>query len=211
MWSIEAVIARHEAGLGITASERVVMEESTEASATARGVAPGAGGAEAARAAGTMKVVVAVDASEESLHALSWALDNVVRHHPGASVVVLHAQHRVDHFVAHGRSRPGLRPADGVGLHEEGAGGELPEGGGPRAGRVQAEAGERHGGGGGGRPQGGHLPGRGGDARRPARPRQPRPGHDQEGVAGQRERLPRPSRLLPRPHRQATQQGAPQV
>ncbi|XP_020149061.2 uncharacterized protein [Aegilops tauschii subsp. strangulata] len=78
------------------------MEESTEASATARGVAPGAGGAEAARAAGTMKVVVAVDASEESLHALSWALDNVVRHHPGASVVVLHAQHRVDHFVAHG-------------------------------------------------------------------------------------------------------------
>ncbi|KAF7074692.1 hypothetical protein CFC21_079524 [Triticum aestivum] len=102
MWSIEAVIARHEAGLGITASERVVMEESTEASATARGVAPGAGGAEAARAAGTMKVVVAVDASEESLHALSWALDNVVRHHPGASVVVLHAQHRVDHFVAHG-------------------------------------------------------------------------------------------------------------
>uniref|UniRef100_A0A453LTX6 UspA domain-containing protein n=4 Tax=Triticinae TaxID=1648030 RepID=A0A453LTX6_AEGTS len=96
-----AVIARHEAGLGITASERVVMEESTEASATARGVAPGAGGAEAARAAGTMKVVVAVDASEESLHALSWALDNVVRHHPGASVVVLHAQHRVDHFVAH--------------------------------------------------------------------------------------------------------------
>ncbi|KAM3260295.1 hypothetical protein ACQJBY_051513 [Aegilops geniculata] len=107
MWSIEAVIARHEAGLGITGSERVVMEESTEVAATASGVAPGAGGAEGGRAAGaTMKVAVAVDASEESLHALSWALDNVVRLHPGASVVVLHAQHSVDHFVypvaAHG-------------------------------------------------------------------------------------------------------------
>ncbi|VAI36788.1 unnamed protein product [Triticum turgidum subsp. durum] len=83
------------------------MEESTEASATASGVAPVAGGAEAARAAGaTMKVVVAVDASEESLQALSWALDHVVRLHPGASVVVVHAQHRVDHFAypvaAHG-------------------------------------------------------------------------------------------------------------
>ncbi|XP_037431454.1 universal stress protein A-like protein [Triticum dicoccoides] len=94
MWSIEAVIARHEASL--TGSERVVMEESTEAAATASGVAPGAGDAEAAGAPGLMKVVVAVDASEESLHALSWALDHVVRHHPGASVVVLHAQHRVD-------------------------------------------------------------------------------------------------------------------
>ncbi|VAI21982.1 unnamed protein product [Triticum turgidum subsp. durum] len=73
------------------------MEESTEAAATASGVAPGAGGAEAA---GGMKVVVAVDASEESLHALSWALDNVVRLHPGASVAVVHAQHSVDHFVA---------------------------------------------------------------------------------------------------------------
>ncbi|KAM3278123.1 hypothetical protein ACQJBY_045779 [Aegilops geniculata] len=100
MWSIQAVIARHEAGL--TASELVVMEESTDqAAATAGGVVPGAGGAGA-----MMKVVVAVDASEESLHALSWALDNVVRLHPGASVVVVHAQHRVDHFVypvaAHG-------------------------------------------------------------------------------------------------------------
>ncbi|XP_048531814.1 universal stress protein A-like protein isoform X2 [Triticum urartu] len=94
MWSIEAVIARHEASL--TGSERVVMEESTEAAATTSGVAPGAGGAEAAGAPGLMKVVVAVDASEESLHTLSWALDHVVRHHPGASVVVLHAQHRVD-------------------------------------------------------------------------------------------------------------------
>ncbi|KAF7074693.1 hypothetical protein CFC21_079525 [Triticum aestivum] len=93
MWSIEAVIARHEA----SASERVVMEESTEAAATASGVAPGAGGGEATRSpAATMKVVVAVDASEESLHALSWALDHVVRLHPGASVVVVHAQHRVD-------------------------------------------------------------------------------------------------------------------
>uniref|UniRef100_A0A453LTY1 UspA domain-containing protein n=1 Tax=Aegilops tauschii subsp. strangulata TaxID=200361 RepID=A0A453LTY1_AEGTS len=45
---------------------------------------------------------------------------------------------------------------------------------------LQAETGERHGGGGGGRRQGGHLPRRGGHARRPPRPRQPRPGHDQE-------------------------------
>ena len=53
------------------------------------------------------KVVVAVDASEESLHALSWALDHDVRLHPGASVAVVHAQHSVDHFVypvaAHGK------------------------------------------------------------------------------------------------------------
>ncbi|VAI21981.1 unnamed protein product [Triticum turgidum subsp. durum] len=47
------------------------MEESTEAAATASGVAPGAGGAEAARAPGLMKVVV-----------------------------VLHAQHRVDRSAA---------------------------------------------------------------------------------------------------------------
>ncbi|XP_037436139.1 universal stress protein YxiE-like isoform X1 [Triticum urartu] len=95
MWSIQAAIARHQAGL--TASELVVMEESTgQAAAAASDVAPGAGGAEAA---GGMKVVVAVDASEESLHALSWALDNVVRLHPGASVAVVHAQHSVDHFV----------------------------------------------------------------------------------------------------------------
>ncbi|KAK1644011.1 hypothetical protein QYE76_061816 [Lolium multiflorum] len=70
----------------------------------------GGGGAEASRgtagAATMTKVVVAVDASEESLHALSWALDHVVRHHPGASLVVVHAQHPADHFVypvaAHG-------------------------------------------------------------------------------------------------------------
>ncbi|KAM3260299.1 hypothetical protein ACQJBY_051515 [Aegilops geniculata] len=70
------------------------MEEvSAEAAAMATGT--GAGGAEGA----TMKVVAAVDASEESLHALSWALDNVVRPHPGASVVVLHVQHHADHFA----------------------------------------------------------------------------------------------------------------
>ena len=65
-------------------------------------------------------------------------------------------------------------------LLREDAGRELPEGGGPRAGRLRAEAGDGQGGGGGGRAQGGHLPGRGGHARRPARPRQPRPRHDQE-------------------------------
>uniref|UniRef100_A0A453LTK5 UspA domain-containing protein n=1 Tax=Aegilops tauschii subsp. strangulata TaxID=200361 RepID=A0A453LTK5_AEGTS len=70
---------------------------SAEAAAMASGMAPGAGagGAEGA----TMKVVAAVDASEESLHALSWALDNVVRPHPGASVVVVHVQHHADHFA----------------------------------------------------------------------------------------------------------------
>ncbi|KAF8660657.1 hypothetical protein HU200_057569 [Digitaria exilis] len=46
-----------------------------------------------------LKVVAAVDASEESLHALSWALDHVVRCHPDAALVVVHAQHAVDHFV----------------------------------------------------------------------------------------------------------------
>ncbi|KAM0929541.1 hypothetical protein ACQ4PT_001588 [Festuca glaucescens] len=102
MWSIEAVIARHEAGL-TTGSERVAMEEERAAAAVASGVPPaGAGGAEASRGtagATTMKVVAAVDASEESLRALSWALDHVVRQNPGASVVVVHAQHRAEHFV----------------------------------------------------------------------------------------------------------------
>uniref|UniRef100_A0ACD6A0N2 Uncharacterized protein n=1 Tax=Avena sativa TaxID=4498 RepID=A0ACD6A0N2_AVESA len=113
MWSIEAVIARHEAGL-TAASEGVAMEPETQAATVVpSGVAPVGGGAEASRATtagvtGTgMKVVAAVDASEESLHALSWALDHVVRLHPGgASLVVVHAQHRADHFVypvaAHG-------------------------------------------------------------------------------------------------------------
>jgi hypothetical protein len=112
MWSIEAVIARHEAHLAD--NERVVMDPEgvKEAAAVESGVPPvaGAGGAEASRettaGATTMKVVVAVDASEESLRALSWALDHVVRLHPGASLVVVHAQHRADHFVypvaAHG-------------------------------------------------------------------------------------------------------------
>jgi hypothetical protein len=108
MWSIEAVIARHEAGL-TTDSERVAMEEERAAAAVASGVPPGAGGTEEASrgmaGATTMKVVAAVDASEESLRALSWALDHVVRQNPGASVVVVHA-HRAEHFVypvaAHG-------------------------------------------------------------------------------------------------------------
>uniref|UniRef100_A0A0D9VZ19 UspA domain-containing protein n=1 Tax=Leersia perrieri TaxID=77586 RepID=A0A0D9VZ19_9ORYZ len=55
-----------------------------------------------------MKVVVAVDASEESLNALTWALDSVIapRSGAGVSVVVVHAQPGPDHFVypvaAHG-------------------------------------------------------------------------------------------------------------
>ncbi|XP_062212426.1 universal stress protein A-like protein [Phragmites australis] len=71
--------------------------------------AAGAGGEEAGRltkAAPALKVVAAVDASEESLHALSWALDNIVRCHPDSAVVVVHAQHAADHVVypvaAHG-------------------------------------------------------------------------------------------------------------
>lgn len=103
-------------------------------------------------------------------------------------------------------------------------------------------AGERDGRHRGGRRQGGHLPGRGGDARRHARPGKPRPRQDQEvktalksihmytrprreiertvvtffaffvvqGVLGQRQRLPRPSRVLPRAGREA-HQGARQV
>ncbi|PAN45001.1 hypothetical protein PAHAL_9G087000 [Panicum hallii] len=85
--------------------------EDTGPPAAAASAAPGArvddAGAGAERpVAKELKVVVAVDASEESLHALSWALDNIVRCHPNASLVVVHAQHAVDHFVypiaAHG-------------------------------------------------------------------------------------------------------------
>lgn len=87
--------------------------EQTEAPAAAVNVPPGAGveGGESetmARKPATtaLKVVVAVDASEESLHALSWALDNIVRCHPDATLVVVHAQHAVAHFAypvaAHG-------------------------------------------------------------------------------------------------------------
>uniref|UniRef100_A0A0D9ZD72 UspA domain-containing protein n=1 Tax=Oryza glumipatula TaxID=40148 RepID=A0A0D9ZD72_9ORYZ len=68
-----------------------------------KGASPAAAAAtsgEPGAAAGTMKVVVAVDASEESLNALSWALDNVIGRRAGAvSVVVVHAQHGPDHFV----------------------------------------------------------------------------------------------------------------
>jgi len=56
------------------------MEQAEAVSGT-----PGAGvdGGER-KAATALKVVVAVDASDESLHALSWALDNIVRCHPDA-------------------------------------------------------------------------------------------------------------------------------
>ncbi|KAG8062608.1 hypothetical protein GUJ93_ZPchr0003g17350 [Zizania palustris] len=78
------------------------MEEKG-ATAAARASGETAGGEAAA-----MKVVVAVDASEESLHALAWALDNVIgrRAGGGVSLVVVHAQPGADHFVypvaAHG-------------------------------------------------------------------------------------------------------------
>ncbi|RCV40882.1 hypothetical protein SETIT_9G091100v2 [Setaria italica] len=72
--------------------------EDTEAAASGT---PGAGAEDGAGrpVSKALKVVAAVDASEESLQALSWALDNVVRCHPDASLVVVHAQHAVDHFV----------------------------------------------------------------------------------------------------------------
>ncbi|KAL6636898.1 hypothetical protein ACP70R_024470 [Stipagrostis hirtigluma subsp. patula] len=89
--------------------EHAMEEEAAVAAAVtaASGTAPGGGRAEAAaRTAPELKVVAAVDASEESLRALSWALDNVVAPHPGATLVVVHAQHAADHFVypiaAHG-------------------------------------------------------------------------------------------------------------
>jgi hypothetical protein len=47
-------------------------------------------------------VVVAVDASEESLDALSWALDNILSGHPDAAVVVVHAQNLVYPVAGHG-------------------------------------------------------------------------------------------------------------
>uniref|UniRef100_A0A0E0D6V2 UspA domain-containing protein n=1 Tax=Oryza meridionalis TaxID=40149 RepID=A0A0E0D6V2_9ORYZ len=75
------------------------MEEKGESPA-----ASAATSGEPGAAAGSMRVVVAVDASEESLNALSWALDNVIGRRAGAgagavSVVVVHAQHGPDHFV----------------------------------------------------------------------------------------------------------------
>jgi hypothetical protein len=78
--------------------------EQTEAAVSGALGAGVEGGDKTARKA--LKVVAAVDASEESLHALSWALDNVVRCHPDATLVVVHAQHAADHFAypvaAHG-------------------------------------------------------------------------------------------------------------
>lgn len=103
MWSIEAAIARHES---IVMEQQQQTEQQQMEAAAAAGSGVAAPGAAQSSQATAMKVVVAVDASEESLHALSWALDHVVRFHPGASVVVLHAQHGADHFVypiaAHG-------------------------------------------------------------------------------------------------------------
>ncbi|KAG8098158.1 hypothetical protein GUJ93_ZPchr0013g36685 [Zizania palustris] len=91
-----------------------------------KGVAATSGGpaAGAEASAGTMKVVVAVDASEESLHALAWALDNiVVRRAAGgcggvSSLVVVHAQPGADHYVypvaAHGIGAIAYAPAAAI-------------------------------------------------------------------------------------------------
>jgi predicted TIM-barrel fold metal-dependent hydrolase len=75
------------------------MEQTEAVSGT-----PGGGERKAATA---LKVVVAVDASEESLHALSWALDNIVRCHPDATLVVVHFAYPV---AAHGIDTSTTRP-----------------------------------------------------------------------------------------------------
>ncbi|GJN23301.1 hypothetical protein PR202_gb10937 [Eleusine coracana subsp. coracana] len=78
------------------------MEEE-QAVATAATMAEGTAGTgtrvEEAGRRSALKVLAAVDASEESLHALSWALDNIVRGHPDAELVIVHAQNVVDHVV----------------------------------------------------------------------------------------------------------------
>ncbi|CAN6322597.1 unnamed protein product [Urochloa humidicola] len=129
----------------------------------------------------TVEVVAAVDASEESLQVLSWALDNVVRCHPDAALVVVHAHHAVDHFVyPHRRTRPSVHAVVGGGVHAEGAGGELLEDPGSHARHVQGAAGGRHGGRRRGRRQGGHLPGRRAVPSRAPRPRQSGPWQNQK-------------------------------
>ncbi|GJN23303.1 hypothetical protein PR202_gb10939 [Eleusine coracana subsp. coracana] len=71
--------------------------------AASRGTLLGAGGAAGEQAAERkprgLKVVVAVDASEESLHALSWAVDNVVRPNPTAALLIIHAQQDAEHLA----------------------------------------------------------------------------------------------------------------
>ncbi|CAL4935971.1 unnamed protein product [Urochloa decumbens] len=80
--------------------------EDTAAVSGAHGAGVEDGAGRAVTGTKALKVMAAVDASEESLQALSWALDNVVRCHPDAALVVVHAQHAIDHFVypiaAHG-------------------------------------------------------------------------------------------------------------
>ncbi|KAL5210607.1 hypothetical protein ABZP36_006230 [Zizania latifolia] len=77
------------------------MEEKGAAEAAAM-----SGGEAGAEASAGMKVAVAVDASEESLHALAWALDNIVVRRGVSSLVIVHAQPGADHYVypvaAHG-------------------------------------------------------------------------------------------------------------
>jgi hypothetical protein len=74
-------------------------EEEAVAAATLAEAAAAGTRVEGARNMPALKVVAAVDASEESLHALSWALDSILRGHPDAALVVVHAQNFVDHFV----------------------------------------------------------------------------------------------------------------
>jgi hypothetical protein len=71
-----------------------------ERTKTASSGAPGAAAGEPVeKKMPALKVVVAVDASDESLHALSWALDNVVRPHTDAALVVVHAQLDAEHLA----------------------------------------------------------------------------------------------------------------
>jgi hypothetical protein len=71
------------------------MDETAASSGAPRAAA----GERAEKMMPELKVVVAVDASDESLHALSWALDNVVRPNPDAALVVVHAQRAVEHLA----------------------------------------------------------------------------------------------------------------
>jgi hypothetical protein len=130
-------------------------EEEEETVAAATTMAEGATAetrVDESRNAPPLKVVVAVDASEESLDALSWALDNILRSHPDAALVVVHAQNLICPAAGHGIGSGCLSPSEvlnrlsdaawvadssilcaccadrGVGIHEEGAGGRAPGG-----------------------------------------------------------------------------------
>ena len=79
--------------------------EQTEASAAVSGT-HGGGERTARKAATALEVVVAVDASEESLHALNWCLANVVSPAGGDTLLLVHAR----------RPRPVYAAMDSAGM-----------------------------------------------------------------------------------------------